>query len=71
MYLWCQLFNDDSATSARFTRLDPRNRSHAPPCQVPSRASNPAPNSVVAREQLFNRGAPLGRDRYRAWLRVL
>ena len=29
----CQLFNDDLTTSARFSRLDPRNRSHAPPCQ--------------------------------------
>src|SRR5689334_16849211 len=35
MCLLCRLFSDAPATSARFTRLDPRNRSHAPPCQRP------------------------------------
>ena len=42
----CRLFNDVPATSARFPRLDPRNRSHAPPCQVPHRCVS------VARRQL-------------------
>ena len=30
----CRLFHDDPATSARFSHLDPRDRSHAPPCQI-------------------------------------
>ena len=33
----CRLFHDDPATSARFSHLDPRDRSHAPPCQSSSR----------------------------------
>ena len=33
VYWFCRLFHDDPATSARFSHLDPRDRSHAPPCQ--------------------------------------
>src|SRR3977135_3271062 len=33
VYWLCRLFNDVPATSARFPHLDPRDRSHAPPCQ--------------------------------------
>src|SRR3954451_19743834 len=35
VYWLCRLFHDDPATSARFSHLDPRDRSHAPPCQCP------------------------------------
>ena len=35
--VWCRLFNDDPTTSARFSHLDPRDRSHAPPCQSSAR----------------------------------
>jgi hypothetical protein len=37
IYWLCRLFNDVPATSARFPRFEHRNRSHAPPCQVPRR----------------------------------
>src|SRR3954451_1861759 len=33
VYWLCRLFHDVPATSARFSHLDPRDRSHAPPCQ--------------------------------------
>src|SRR5712691_10317132 len=37
IYWLCRLFYDVPATSARFPRLEHRNRSHAPPCEVPRR----------------------------------
>src|SRR6266508_1997163 len=35
MYQCSRLFYDVPGTSARFTHLDPQDRSHAPPCQCP------------------------------------
>ena len=48
MYWFCRLFHDDPATSARFSHLDPRDRSHAPPCQFfPARACAVGPRRGI------------------------
>src|SRR3954469_10435980 len=50
VYWLCRLFHDVPATSARFSHLDPRDRSHAPPCQCPPKRVPPRAGAcVVAR----------------------